>query len=122
MRVPSRHLCVIGPEDLFHQYGSVWILASLPEVLGGARRGVSEVHLVALGVENGVCSERLILVPVVAGLANVSSLVHEIKPVEAWIRLRLGLLMTGQNDKRENNDCPTAQQVSNNVAGPEVRA
>ncbi len=122
MRVPSRHSCVIRSEDLFHQYGPVWVLASLPKVLSGAGRSVGEMHLVALGVENGVGSERLILIAVVAGLANVSSLVDQIKPVEVRIRLRLGLLMTAQNGERDNDDCPTAQQVPNAVVEPEAPA
>src|SRR5579864_903396 len=121
MRVPSRHLCVIGSEDLFHQYGPVWIFASLPEILGGARGSVGEMHLVALRIENGVGPERLILVAVVARFANVSRLVDQIKSI-LRIRLRLGLLMTTQNGERDNDDRPTAQQVPNAVVEPEAPA
>src|SRR5579864_3324229 len=94
MRVPSCHSCVIGSEDLFHQYGSVCVLGSLPKVISGAGRSVGEMHLVALRIENGVGSERLIRVAVAAGLADISRLVDQIKSVEARIRLRLGLLVT----------------------------
>jgi hypothetical protein len=82
-RVPSRHLCVIGSEDLFHQYGSIRVFSSLAVRLSSAGGGVGEVHLrTAAEIDHRICSERFILVPVVAGLSNVSSLVDQIKPLK----------------------------------------
>src|SRR5258708_36576006 len=54
-RVPSRHLCVIGSEDLFHQYGSIRVFSSLAVRLSGAGGGVVDMHLHTTG-ENGTRS------------------------------------------------------------------
>src|SRR5258708_6392375 len=75
MCVTRCHLSVVGSEDFFDQDCAVGKLPLLSVILSRTGRGVGEVHLIALRVEHGICSERLVVVSVVAGLANVSRLV-----------------------------------------------
>src|SRR4029077_11823114 len=78
MCVPGRQLRMIGCKGLFHQYGSVGELSSLAVILSCAWRCVRVVHLgVVVEIDRRIDSKRLIEIPKVSRLANVSRLVDK---------------------------------------------
>ena len=98
MRVSRRHSSVIGPEDLFHQYGSIRVLSRLAVILCSPRRSVRVVHLISRRwIEYYKCSERRVMIAVILWPANVPRPVDQIETAGASLSLRPELLAA--NDK-----------------------
>src|SRR5580704_13186909 len=104
MRVSCRHPSVIGPEDLFHQYGSIRVLSRLAVILCTPRRSVRIVHLISCRwIEYYKCSQRRVMIAVILRLANVPRPVDQIETAGVSLSLRPELLAANENDEQEND-------------------
>src|SRR6516225_1238797 len=104
MCVTRRQLRVIGSVDFFHEHGAIRKLAWFAVIRCCAGRGVGHVHMVSFGINHCIRPKQFKSVSVIGGLANVSILVDELKPVKALRALGIGSLISGQNNYRENEN------------------
>src|SRR5262249_8851687 len=96
---------VIGREGLLDQHGSIGKLAGLSVMLGRSGRGPGIMQLLdALRIDDAICAEGLVMVPVAGRLANVPGLVDQRKTVEARAGLRFDQARASHACKREKND------------------
>src|SRR4029077_54460 len=77
--IACRQSRVAGGEDFLDQHRSIGEPSVLPIELRGPWRRIRVVHLVALGIEDGIRAKHWVEIAIVLRFANVSFGVHEIQ-------------------------------------------